>query len=510
MALSDRQQKVTAEINPDIKKALIEANSTTPTPAKAPPEAVSKLAPETSARPKPRPQPYLSGTWGDGRRPLNIKNITGAAAAAVERVGIDLNEKRVLANIVGASTLEFKTSLFGADNIFLNNQKLAKELKDACGPNGVQTPENCFPALNEAMGLPDATLKLNKEAQQSAEVFTYGRTTDEIKRLQTLLKEKDSSIVVDGLVGSKTLNAVSNFSTLWGDVDLIKLLPRSDLNPVVSGLYQIFVGSANSRGIEGNIPHQAGDDRITLAGGLVADGLTYNKKPVKQGTWKFDQNFDVKKLNTDAAYKDVNGVRIKRSSFKDGSAGVEEFVAAVIESFAVVAKQKVEESGQNWDLLSTPAKRAIVSAGWNIGEGHFASTDMKAAYTEMSKEKPNQAILHKAFLSVVTIANGGAATSLARRRAEEWNAIAGEVGGTKIERVTADNSGTNTVMQYYDSNDNLLFEKQTDRASKNFANLNVTQRRNPQGIWVEVPNSTVSSLRPKPRPTTLKAAGKAP
>ena len=404
-----------------------------------------------------------------------------------------------------ANWLESDGFVYPTDEVnpILYKQQLSERLKTACSSATIQTPASCYKALNESMWSDTPDLKVSPSATRSIDVFLEGRSADEVKALQEKLGFKGEDI--DGLAGKKTRIALANYSSTFGFTSLSNEFKRTDLSTIANTMFDVFTGKGVASAREGKIPHEAKDNNITLMGGVVPNGLTYNGKPVTQGSWKdLGSNFKPNLVNTTGAWKTVNGVKIKRSSFKTD----EQFTKYVLESFSYVAAQKMDEAGLKWDnpAVTTEIKKTILSAGWNMGEGWFSNEDTKNAYAEFTKESPNQTKLHKAFLSAVTFVNGGAATSLARRRAEEWNAIAGEVGGTKIERVTADNSGTNTVMQYYDSNDNLLFKKQTDRASSKFENENVTQRLNSKGTWYEVPNSEapLSAVpRPKPRPVGL-------
>jgi hypothetical protein len=84
MALSDRQQSSFASGNPDIKKALTEANSTTNT-----------LGLGASPRPKPRPKSFE----------LNPQNKNGMDTTIAKSVSSNSNQEALISNLLGSKSL---------------------------------------------------------------------------------------------------------------------------------------------------------------------------------------------------------------------------------------------------------------------------------------------------------------------------------------------------------------------------------------------------------------------
>jgi len=248
----------------------------------------------------------------------------------------------------------------------------------------------------------------------------------------------------------------------------------------VESLYTDFT-EGEQEGTEAHI----GQDKqnITLPAGIVADGLKYDGKTVNQGSNTIKASaFDITKLDTSGAYKEVNGVKIKRSDY----ASDVEFSKAVLKGFEDVAKDK---AGTDWDSMSDAAKKSMLKVGWNKGTGWLKGATAGSAYKELAKDSPSATTLYPKILTGSTLApkkDGtvqGASIGIAKARADAMNALKDVLGVNEITKVVADNSGTNTAFKYYDSAGTLVHTEQTDRASSLYANRAVKVQKNSKGKW---------------------------
>ena len=248
----------------------------------------------------------------------------------------------------------------------------------------------------------------------------------------------------------------------------------------VESLYTDFT-EGEQEGTEAHI----GQDKqnITLPAGIVADGLKYDGKTVNQGSNTIKASaFDITKLDTSGAYKEVNGVKIKRSDY----ASDVEFSKAVLKGFEDVAKDK---AGTDWDSMSDAAKKSMLKVGWNKGTGWLKGATAGSAYKELAKDSPSATTLYPKILTGSTLApkkDGtvqGASIGIAKARADAMNALKDVLGVNEITKVVADNSGTNTAFKYYDSAGTLVHTEQTDRASSLYANKAVKVQKNSKGKW---------------------------
>jgi hypothetical protein len=238
-------------------------------------------------------------------------------------------------------------------------------------------------------------------------------------------------------------------------------------------VYDDFVGDKQ----EGDEAHVGQDNKnITLAGGVVPDGLKYDGKDFTQGAAKV-VGFDKTKLNTSGAYKKVGNVTVKRSDFDSDKA----FAKGVIEEFKNQAKTA---AGNSWDKMSEGSKKAVVKIGWNKGTGWYTNASAKAIYKELAKEEPNATNLYSKILTGSTVKGGGASIGIAKARANAWNETISATGGKEIVKIDADNSGTNTAFKYYDTDGNLLHTEQTSRASTKYENKGTDSiSKNAKGVW---------------------------
>lgn len=238
-------------------------------------------------------------------------------------------------------------------------------------------------------------------------------------------------------------------------------------------VYDDFVGDKQ----EGDEAHVGQDNKnITLAGGVVPDGLKYDGKDFTQGSAEV-VGFDKTKLDTSNAYKKVGSVTVKRSDFDSDKA----FAKGVIEEFK---KQAEKAAGDSWSKMSEGSKKAVVKIGWNKGTGWYTGESAKAIYTELAKEEPNATNLYSKILTGSTVKGGGASIGIAKARANAWNETISATGGKEIVKIEADNTGTNTAFKYYDKDGNLLHTEQTSRASTKYENKGRESiSKNAQGSW---------------------------
>lgn len=227
---------------------------------------------------------------------------------------------------------------------------------------------------------------------------------------------------------------------------------------------------------EGDDAHVGQDNKnITLAGGVVPDGLKYNGKDFTQGS-SVVSGFDKTKLDTSGAYKKVGTVTVKRSDFDSDKA----FAKGVIKEFA---NQAETAAGDNWSSMSEGSKKAVVKIGWNKGAGWYSGKSAKAIYAELAKDEPNPDNLYSKILVGSTVKGGGASLGIAKARANAWNETISATGGKEITRIDADNSGKNTAFKYYDKDGNLLHTEQTTRASSIYENKAASVSKNNKGVW---------------------------
>ena len=408
----------------------------------------------------------------------NSNNITDASYghAEISLQDVDMSgaskqmgdiELSMTATMLGSKEITYDNK---EENPILWNQSLSNELVTACG-DSLKDPASCFEGLKTAMSDPKNTLGQTQSSKNNAELFTYGRSPEEIKSIQKYL-----GLSADGVIGPATKNGLAAHRAVYGETKLAQGFPRRNVKPTVDAMYANFTADG---GPEGGSIHDAGDQRVTLMGGVVPDsGVTYDGKRVVNGKWEVPKG----------------------------------------QVFDLSARQQVEKAGIRWETdedgegLPQNIKQTIISLGWNMGEGFYTSEKGKAAFEQLTKETKDQGVLHRAFLNTVTQKGGGAMSSIAARRAKEWNDVHELLGGTKIVKVSADNSSGwagNTVMRYYDKDDNVVFTVPTNRSTRIFGNTYETQKVNSKGVWysdtttkhVKLLNNDVkTSLRPKLRP----------
>lgn len=295
--------------------------------------------------------------------------------------------------------------------------------------------------------------------------------TEEGKLTNVKPLEKLSEEIDPGTIDTKPIDADGGAST--SGKGLMSPTTEETTKTVTDLVYDDFVGDKQ----EGDEAHVGQDNKnITLAGGVVPDGLKYDGKDFTQGSAEV-VGFDKTKLDTSNAYKKVGSVTVKRSDFDSDKA----FAKGVIEEFK---KQAEKAAGDSWSKMSEGSKKAVVKIGWNKGTGWYTGESAKAIYTELAKEEPNATNLYSKILTGSTVKDGGASIGIAKARANAWNETISATGGKEIVKIEADNTGTNTAFKYYDKDGNLLHTEQTSRASTKYENKGTDSiSKNAQGAW---------------------------
>lgn len=295
--------------------------------------------------------------------------------------------------------------------------------------------------------------------------------TEEGKLTNVKPLEKLSEEIDPGTIDTEPLDADGGAST--SGKGLMSPTTEETTKTVTDLVYDDFVGDKQ----EGDEAHVGQDNKnITLAGGVVPDGLKYDGKDFTQGSAEV-VGFDKTKLDTSNAYKKVGSVTVKRSDFDSDKA----FAKGVIEEFK---KQAEKAAGDSWSKMSEGSKKAVVKIGWNKGTGWYTGESAKAIYTELAKEEPNATNLYSKILTGSTVKDGGASIGIAKARANAWNETISATGGKEIVKIEADNTGTNTAFKYYDKDGNLLHTEQTSRASTKYENKGTDSiSKNAQGAW---------------------------
>ena len=314
-------------------------------------------------------------------------------------------------------------------------------------------------ALEEPVPVDVEELETPKESMDNERQSAINRMLDSI-----FTSDSDTTVVTDDADGGA---APSDGKGLMSPT-------TEEVTKTVTDLvYDDFVGNKQ----EGDEAHVGQDNKnITLAGGVVPDGLKYDGKDFTQGAAKV-VGFDKTKLDTSGAYKKVGNVTVKRSDFDSDKA----FAKGVIEEFKNQAKTA---AGNSWDKMSEGSKKAVVKIGWNKGTGWYTGKSAKAIYKELAKEEPNATNLYSKILTGSTVKDGGASIGIAKARANAWNETISATGGKEIVKIDADNSGTNTAFKYYDTDGNLLHTEQTSRASTKYENKGTDSiSKNAKGVW---------------------------
>jgi hypothetical protein len=295
--------------------------------------------------------------------------------------------------------------------------------------------------------------------------------TEEGKLTNVKPLEELAEAVDPGTIDTEPLDADGGAST--SGKGLMSPTTEETTKTVTDLVYDDFVGDKQ----EGDEAHVGQDNKnITLAGGVVPDGLKYDGKDFAQGSAEV-VGFDKTKLDTSNAYKKVGSVTVKRSDFDSDKA----FAKGVIEEFK---KQAEKAAGDSWSKMSEGSKKAVVKIGWNKGTGWYTGESAKAIYTELAKEEPNATNLYSKILTGSTVKGGGASIGIAKARANAWNETISATGGKEIVKIEADNTGTNTAFKYYDKDGNLLHTEQTSRASTKYENKGTGSiSKNSQGAW---------------------------
>lgn len=321
--------------------------------------------------------------------------------------------------------------------------------------------------LRQDMGKTEAAVPEERKETRLVDVTdTELGKLDNVKPLEELAEDIDP-----GTIDTEPLDADGVQPT--DGKGLMSPTTEEVTKTVTDLVYDDFVGDKQ----EGDEAHVGQDNKnITLAGGVVPDGLKYDGKDFTQGSSEV-VGFDKTKLDTSNAYKKVGNVTVKRSDFDSDKA----FAKGVIEEFK---NQAEAAAGTNWDKMSEGSKKAVIKIGWNKGTGWYTGKSAKAIYAELAKEEPDPSNLYSKILVGSTVKGGGASIGIAKARANAWNETISATGGKEIVKIEADNSGNNTAFKYYDKDGNLLHTEQTNRASTIYENKGRDSiSKNSEGAW---------------------------
>jgi hypothetical protein len=253
-----------------------------------------------------------------------------------------------------------------------------------------------------------------------------------------------------------------------GDIEVAEPTKSS----VADLIYTDFVSARQ----EGDEAHVGQDSKnITLAGGVVPDGLIYKGSDFKQNTSEVS-GFDKSQLDTSKAYMTVGSKTIRRSDFESDK----DFAKGVIKEFEDQAK---EAAGNSWDTMSEGSKKAVVKIGWNKGANWYKGNSATEIYKELAKANPNPDNLYNKILVGSTVKGGGASIGIAKARANAWNETISATGGKEITKIEADNTGANTAFKYYDKEGNLLYTEQTTRANSKYESKTNSVFKDTKGKW---------------------------
>lgn len=294
----------------------------------------------------------------------------------------------------------------------------------------------------------------------------YGKTVEELVKINNI---KDKNKIEVGQV----IKLEADFDDPTEATAAGASEAAAVFSDTTNAIYNDFVNDRQ----EGDKPHVGQDNKnITLAGGIVADGLKYDGKDFTQGA-NVVTNFDASKLDTSGASKTVGSKTIKRSNYTSD----EQFSKAVIKAFEDEAKK---QAGTNWAEMDEGAKKAVVKIGWNKGANWYKGKSAKAIYKELAKEDPEAANLYSKILTGSTVKDGGASIGIAKARANAWNETIDATDGAEITKIVTDNTGSYTKFEYYDSSGNLLHTEETDRVPSIYENKGTTViEKNSAGQW---------------------------
>ena len=169
-----------------------------------------------------------------------------------------------------------------------------------------------------------------------------------------------------------------------------------------------------------------------------------------------------------AAYGVKNSLGIKRSDYKSGSEGDKDFAAAVaLKHYETTETKfktpKVDRFGRSrdnssvWEELGEEGRYALTDLHFNTGTVGSSAADgnAKDAITNT---------LNYVGMTTKDKKTKGSLFSLAKRRAENWNKAADNLGLTKIDKIQQiPRAGGGTIMKYLDSEGNVVHEVSTGR-----------------------------------------------
>ena len=169
-----------------------------------------------------------------------------------------------------------------------------------------------------------------------------------------------------------------------------------------------------------------------------------------------------------AAYGVKNSLGIKRSDYKSGSEGDKDFAAAVALKHYEKTETKfktpkvdrfgrIRDNSSVWEELGEEGRYALTDLHFNTGTVGSSAADgnAKDAITNT---------LNYVGMTTKDKKTKGSLFSLAKRRAENWNKAADNLGLTKIDKIQQiPRAGGGTIIKYLDSEGNVVHKVSTGR-----------------------------------------------
>tara|TARA_B110000503_G_C7095542_1_gene391429 strand:+ start:316 stop:1413 length:1098 start_codon:yes stop_codon:yes gene_type:complete len=328
MALSDRQQSSFASGNPDIKKALTEANTTTTT------------------LPNPRPKSFE----------LNSQNKNGMDTTIAKSVSSNSTQEALISTLLGSKALVYNS---GVDNPILYNQNLGKELANVLSKTPT-TPDDYYEALNSIMMGSNSTLSLSTPAKQAADAFMIERTPDQITAIQEFL-----GVTADGDLGKETRIAIANYKNVFGEEKLLAKFP-----------YPASLQATGVRSVRNNNPGNIDRNKIKWEG--MADDQKSDSRFVVFKTPELGARAMAKVLRNYQTRYNLNTVSGIISRWAPPSENnTKSYTATVAKAAGVTINQTIDIVNDK-TLLSKIMTAMIKVEGGNDAVKHFTPDVIKA------------------------------------------------------------------------------------------------------------------------------------
>ena len=169
-----------------------------------------------------------------------------------------------------------------------------------------------------------------------------------------------------------------------------------------------------------------------------------------------------------AAYGVKNSLGIKRSDYKSGSEGDKDFAAAVALKHYEKTETKfktpkvdrfgrIRDNSSVWEELGEEGRYALTDLHFNTGTVGSSAADGNAKDVITNT-------LNYVGMTTKDKKTKGSLFSLAKRRAENWNKAADNLGLTKIDKIQQiPRAGGGTIIKYLDSEGNVVHKVSTGR-----------------------------------------------